>query len=171
MIWSIRFHDSLAPWYLIPTVQIMTLVLYDLDAIEMREFIWKEINQLFNEYWLMNYYYKLLNIMPKHFSNSKQILHLANILALTYSWTEGFGRCTRVLKPLWKPSAMFHLNPVVVELLACWSEIDTATTGIEYLYCRGWLCMKSWSALIHGILFSYHTFICRCHARLTSPDT
>ena len=78
-------------------------------------------------------------------------------------------------------SRCIHLNPVVVELLsyssgtskrkACWSEIDNATTGIEYLYWRWRLCINSWSAQIHGILFSYHTFTCRWHARLTSPDT
>ena len=78
-------------------------------------------------------------------------------------------------------SRYIHLNPVVVELLfyssgtskrkACWSEIDTATTGIEYFYWRRWPCINSWSAPIHAILFSYHTFTCRWHARLTSPDT
>ena len=68
------------------------------------------------------------------------VMTCCSLIARTYSWTEGFGRCTRDLNPLWKPSTMFEVrgNSGSRMILAKWFQNPKGYAGSSLTVHNDW---------------------------------
>ena len=93
-----------------------------------------------NRYHGVRYGNSLEGVLPAlNLSIWKSVMTCCSLIARTYSWTEGFGRCTRDLNPLWKPSTMFEVRENFGSrmILAKWFQNPKGYAGSIHVPARG----------------------------------